>query len=69
MTSCAFCNLIRLFLFMAAGLMFMMAAFPDALQPLLSKIPGPMAVALIVPAIGVPGFIIKYRRWKNDQQS
>ena len=69
MSGCLFCTLIRLFLVTAAALIFMMAMFPDVLTPLLSKIPGPMAVALIVPAIGIPGFIFRYRRWKKDQQS
>lgn len=68
MTSCRICNFIRGFLLLAGGLLIMMAYFAWAGDEPAVQLPGPMAFGLAVPAIGIPSFIIKYRRYKAQRK-
>ncbi len=68
MTTCRLCMMLRFFLLFAAlilGAMIWFALSKDA--PVTAHLPGPMAFAMIVPIIGIPGFIVKYRRWRREQ--
>ena len=65
MTACRLCLFLRIFLPSAAGLILLIGLSPDIVTPFGAITPTPMTIAMIVPLVGVPGFILKYWWWRK----
>lgn len=64
--SCRKCRSIRLFLVTAGALLGMMLVAPDHFALMGQRLPSPMAIAAIIPLIGIPVFFVKYLIWRSD---
>ena len=67
MTSCRLCMMLRVFLPLAAGLIIVIGFMPEIATPFGPLVPTPMTIAMIVPLVGIPGFIVKYVIWRKNR--
>lgn len=63
-TTCRRCSFIRFFLMAAVTLMIGIYFFPDVSTRYGRVMPTPLEIAMIVPAFGIPMFIVKYVRYR-----
>lgn len=66
---CRTCEFVRLYLFIAAALILLIAFVPTVAEVVWGRMPGPLAIALVIPAVGIPSFIFRYIAWKRGEKS
>lgn len=66
--ACRRCQFIRIYLMIALPFVGLMAFFPDAFAALGPKLPPVEAIAVLVPVVGLPMFVIRLVRWHRAGQ-
>lgn len=63
--ACSRCLLIRWYLMFAAPIVAAMAILPGEAQVLGKYLPTPIFFGMLVPALGVPVFLVRWIRWRR----
>lgn len=65
-TGCRTCAFMRMYLIVAFALIFMIGFVPSVAETLLGRLPTPFELALLVPVLGIPAFVVRYVLWKRE---